>query len=78
MAAIIRTETQNTPAQEIHPRLIALSEVMSRTGMGRTWIYNSLRDGKFPAQVKLGKRALWVESEINEWIDSQIANRNQN
>ncbi|MEE2749373.1 MAG: AlpA family phage regulatory protein [Pseudomonadota bacterium] len=33
-----------------------------------------IHEGTFPAPVKLGARAsAWIESEINEWIESRIA-----
>ena len=29
----------------------------------------------FPRRVKIGFRVFWVESEINDWVAAQIANR---
>tara|TARA_Y100000815_G_C13314745_1_gene489938 strand:- start:1259 stop:1390 length:132 start_codon:yes stop_codon:yes gene_type:complete len=38
-----------------------------------------INESTFPAPVKLGARAsAWVESEINDWIESRIsASRNE-
>ncbi|EAW2116172.1 AlpA family transcriptional regulator [Salmonella enterica] len=59
-------------------RLIRLPEVMKRTGYCKAWIYRLINDGKFPAPVKIGTRAVaFVESEIDAWIQSIIqASRN--
>ena len=53
--------------------LIRLPEVLKRTGFGKAWIYRLIKDGKFPAPVKIGTRAVaFVESEIDAWIQSVI------
>lgn len=47
-------------------RLIRLPEVLERTGYGKARIYRLINDGKFPAPVKIGSRAVaFVESEID-------------
>ncbi|OEE89424.1 transcriptional regulator [Enterovibrio norvegicus FF-162] len=57
-------------------RLIKLSEVKHATGLGRSTIYNFMKEGKFPQSVSLGDRAVaWVESEVTEWILKKIAER---
>ena len=56
-------------------RLIRLREVQARTGVGRSTIYQRIRAGRFPEQVQLGNPYIvgWVESEIQLWIEHQIA-----
>ena len=50
-----------------------LPEVMARTGLSRSTIYEMIRKRRFPAQINLGPRAVgWVESEIVEWIEERI------
>ena len=50
-----------------------LPDVMSRTGLSRSTIYDLIGDGKFPAQIKLGPRAVgWVANEIADWIEERI------
>ena len=67
-------------------RFIRLSEVLSRTGYGRTSIYRKMEEGSFPRSVKLGgpledpnafdSRAIaWIEDEVEQWIDSRIEER---
>ncbi|EAM3719460.1 AlpA family transcriptional regulator [Salmonella enterica subsp. enterica serovar 4,12:d:-] len=55
--------------------LIRLPEVLKRTGFGKAWIYRLISEGRFPAPVKIGVRAVaFVESEIDEWIEGVINN----
>ncbi|AUQ25096.1 helix-turn-helix transcriptional regulator [Dickeya zeae] len=54
--------------------LIRLPEVIRRTGFGKTWIYELIKAGRFPSQVKTGVRAVaFIESEIDAWIDNAIS-----
>ncbi|MEH5013186.1 AlpA family transcriptional regulator [Phytobacter diazotrophicus] len=54
--------------------LIRLSDVQRRTGYSKAWIYRLISNGKFPASVKIGTRAIaFVESEIDEWVNQRIA-----
>ncbi|WP_336389922.1 helix-turn-helix transcriptional regulator [Paracoccus saliphilus] len=52
-----------------HLRLPAVMEV---TGLARSTIYAQIAEGKFPAPVKLGSRAVaWPETAIIEWLNSR-------
>ena len=52
-----------------HQRLLRLPEVMRRVGLKRSAIYQRMSEGRFPKSRSLGvKCAVWVESEIDEWI----------
>lgn len=75
---ISTVHVKNNKGHSSNVRLISISEVMRKTGMGRTWIYNAVSQGSFPIQVKIGKRSLWIEDEIDYWIGNHIANRNIN
>ena len=74
------------PTPKTKHRFIRLSEVMSRTGYGRTSIYRKMEDGSFPKSLKLGgppkdpnvfdSRAIaWIEDEVDQWIESRIEDR---
>ena len=78
--------TNSQPAPKTKHRFIRLSEVMSRTGYGRTSIYRKMEDGSFPKSLKLGgppkdpnefdSRAIaWIEEEVDQWIESRIEDR---
>ena len=60
-------------------RLIRLPEVLERTGYGKAWIYRLISEGRVPAPVKIGVRAVaFVESEVDEWIQSVIETSRNN
>ena len=66
-ASFERTEAIPVPPA---PRLIRLPEVMARVGLKRSAIYQRMSDGRFPKSRSLGpKCAVWVEREIEEWIE---------
>jgi prophage regulatory protein len=53
-------------------RLIRLPEVRAMVGLGTTSIYDKIKKGEFPKQVKLGRLSGWVEAEVEGWISQQI------
>lgn len=54
--------------------LLRLPDVMRKTGLSRSTIYDRIQKEIFPSPISLGDRAVgWVESEINEWIAARIA-----
>jgi prophage regulatory protein len=55
--------------------LLSFADVSARVALGRTSIYAGIAAGTFPAPVKVGKRSLWVEAEIAQWIADRIAER---
>lgn len=59
------------PPQPID-RLLRNPEVRSLTGLGRTSLYDLIRNGEFPAPVRLARRSVaWRESDIRGWIESR-------
>ncbi|MEQ5160645.1 AlpA family transcriptional regulator [Proteus terrae] len=54
-------------------RLIRLKEVMSMTGLSHSYVYQLIGQGYFPQSISLGARAVaWVQSEVQQWIDSRV------
>jgi len=54
--------------------ILRLAAVKTRTGLSRSSIYLWIAQGKFPAPISLGARAVgWVESEVDEWLAHRIA-----
>lgn len=54
--------------------LIRRKQVEARTGLSRTTIYRRISEGQFPKPVRLGGRTVgWIDQEIQEWINRQIA-----
>jgi predicted DNA-binding transcriptional regulator AlpA len=53
---------------------IRLKEVLSICGKSRSSIYASIKDGKFPAPIKVGGRSsAWLKSEVLQWAQRCIA-----
>ncbi|MDO8414641.1 MAG: AlpA family transcriptional regulator [Agitococcus sp.] len=71
----MKNTVQTSPA----PRIIRLSEVVTRVGLCRASIYNLIKAGDFPTQIQLGLNSVgWIENEVQAWIDSRIqASRGQ-
>lgn len=59
----------------INETLLQRRDVERRVGLGCTSIYAGIAAGTFPKPIKSGKRSLWVESEISQWIADRIAER---
>ena len=57
-------------------RLLKLPEVIQRVAFSRSTIYEKMRLGEFPEQVRLGVRAVaWREADIDNWIEALILNK---
>lgn len=53
--------------------LLGMDRVTRVTGLGKSWIYDRVNDGSFPKPIKVGRRTLWVHSEVQAWLRSFIA-----
>lgn len=56
-------------------RLIRVKDVQNITGVSKSSIYDLMKRGLFPKQIKLsgGKSVAWLELDIVRWIDQQIS-----
>jgi prophage regulatory protein len=58
--------------------LLRLPEILRRVPYSEAHIWRLERAGKFPRRAHLGaNRVVWIESEIDDWLSSKIAERNQ-
>lgn len=64
----MRQETcDHDPLQSV--RILRFAEVVRKTGLSRSSIYQRLRAGDFPASVELGPRAVgFVETEVDDYL----------
>ena len=61
-----------TPSLQNQDRIIRINEVMAMTGLSRSGIYAAIKEGTFPAQLKLSVRSSgWLESEVIAWRDKR-------
>lgn len=56
----------------MNEKIIRLPQVKDMVGLGTTAIYDKMKNGDFPKQIKLGRLSGWVESEVQAWIRAQI------
>jgi prophage regulatory protein len=60
-------------------RIIRLPKVLDKTGISRSGIYNKIRAGEFCKPVVIGPRSVgWIEEEVDLYIQSCIAQRDNN
>jgi len=53
-------------------KLLRLPSVIDVTGYSKSRIYALIKEGRFPAPLKLGDRAVgWRQSDIDAWIASR-------
>ena len=64
---------QAQPNKSSHEQLLRLPSVVERVGLGKSSIYDGVKNGTFPAPVKLSRRAVcWPASAIDAWITERI------
>lgn len=51
--------------------LLTLNQVRQLTGMGRTWLYQAPKKGRFPAPIRLGGCIRWAAADIDQWLLDQ-------
>lgn len=67
----------SAPASPRNPiRMLRLSEVVERTGLGKTSIYQLQKAGRFPRSVHLTAHSVrWIDGEIETWLIQQAQAR---
>ena len=75
-----RQETRKRNGTDKRPKLkpikptiqwLTTRETMTLAQTSRTTMYKKIKAGEFPKPVKIGKKSLWIKSEINDWIKEQ-------
>lgn len=63
-------------ANTLNKRIVRLRDVRIMTGKSRSSIYAEITDGRFPKQVKIGKRAVgWDCAAIQSYIRDKLNGR---
>ena len=54
-------------------QVIKLDKVISMSGLSKSTIYTQVKEGKFPAPIKLGVRSSgWIEEEVLDWVKGKM------
>ncbi|TVO36198.1 helix-turn-helix transcriptional regulator [Vibrio algivorus] len=54
-------------------RLIRIKEVLNKTGLSRSALYDFVKKGSFPAGISLGNRSVaWSSLDVDKWIQDRI------
>ncbi|UXN37026.1 AlpA family phage regulatory protein [Avibacterium paragallinarum] len=60
-------------------RFISLEQVIDRTSLKKTTIYTLMARNEFPQSISISaNRRAWLESEIEDWIESKINAQKEN
>ncbi|HGL6719987.1 AlpA family phage regulatory protein [Burkholderia contaminans] len=55
---------------DTNERLLRLPTVIDMVGLGKTTIYEMMKEGSFPRPRRVRNLSLWVETEVQAWIRS--------
>ena len=59
---------------DLGPRFVRMAAVVSMTGLCRATIYRMIADKRFPAQVRIGSRAVgWRWSDLERWSEERTS-----
>jgi prophage regulatory protein len=54
-------------------KYLRMKQVIERIGLSKSTIWNMIREGSFPAQVRLTPRtSAWIEEEIDQWCKERV------
>lgn len=55
-------------------RFLSLRQVLDRTSISRSLVYQLIKDNErpFPAPVHIGRRSVWIEAEVNQYMNQLV------
>ena len=57
-------------------RFESVKQVVDRTGLSKTTLYDRMKAGSFPKSIPLGpQKVAFLQSEVDAWIAAQVAAR---
>jgi prophage regulatory protein len=57
-------------------KLLSIRDVLQRVPVSRARLYQLVKAGAFPRQVRIGGRAFWLEHELEAYIAALADKRN--
>lgn len=61
------------PAQSPY-YLVDMKYITALLKVTNKWIYQLIKEGKFPEPIKLGRASRWKLIDVEAWIEARIAN----
>jgi predicted DNA-binding transcriptional regulator AlpA len=61
------------PCEPTPERLLPMRAVRDQVALHPATVYGLIKAGEFPQPIKMGRRSLWIESEVQAWIQARIA-----
>ena len=61
-----------TPVSLMDDQMVDMAFLTQLTGLTDKWFYRLIRDGAFPAPIKLGRSSRWYKSEVEQWMQQRI------
>lgn len=72
--AEVRPESSMADTSTAPIHILRLAQVIERTGLKKTKIYELQSEGQFPMRVKITAHAVgWIEHEVQAWLAGRIA-----
>ncbi|WP_337262767.1 MULTISPECIES: helix-turn-helix transcriptional regulator [unclassified Serratia (in: enterobacteria)] len=78
-------KTDSAPIHEIHAstgatstipllndKMVDMIFITEFTGLTDKWFYKLISEGQFPKPIKLGRSSRWLQSEVENWVQSRI------
>ncbi|UTM02913.1 AlpA family phage regulatory protein [Alcaligenes sp. NLF5-7] len=56
----------------LEDQFVDMKFITKFTTMSDKWFYKLINEGRFPSPVKLGRRSLWLKSEVEDWLLQRI------
>ncbi|HAH1219323.1 AlpA family phage regulatory protein, partial [Escherichia coli] len=61
---IRRNILMTTPVSLMDDQMVDMAFITQLNGLTDKWFYRLIRDGAFPAPIKLGRSSRWLKSEV--------------
>lgn len=55
-------------SEQAPERLLPMRAVRDQVALHPATVYAMIKAGEFPQPIKMGRRSLWIESEVQAWI----------
>ena len=61
-----------TPVSLMDDQMVDMAFITQLTGLTDKWFDKLIKDGGFPAPIKMGRSSRWLKSEVEAWLQARI------